>query len=104
MSFDSFWKIFCVNSSTYSHNFNAFVGVDWPYFLLLHHLRHLSLYHIFFFHSSVHEHLGCFPVLSIVNSASTNIGVHVSFQIMYFSRYILKNRSAGSYGSSVFSF
>ena len=33
-----------------------------------------------------------------------NIGVHVSFQIMVFSRYIPRSGIAGLYGSSLFSF
>ena len=56
--------------------------------------------HIFFIHSSVDGHLGCFHVLAIVNSAAVNIGVHVSFWIMVFSGYMPSSGIAGSYGSS----
>ena len=60
--------------------------------------------HIFFIHSSVHEHIGCLQVLTIVNSATMNIGVHVSFQIMVFSGQMPRSGIAESYGSSIFSF
>ena len=62
------------------------------------------MYHIFFIHSSVDGHLGCFHVLAIVNSAPVNIGVRISFQIMVFSGYIPRSGIAGSYGSYVLVF
>ena len=71
---------------------------------------YLSIYicisHIFFTHSSLDEHLHCFHIFAIVNSAVMNIGVHVSFQISVFGffGYIPLSGIAGSYGSSIFSF
>ena len=56
----------------------------------------------FFNHSSVYGHLSCFHVLATVNSAATNIGVHVSFWIMVFSGYMPSSGIAGSYGNSIF--
>ena len=61
------------------------------------------IYNIFFIHSSVNRYLGCFHVLAFLNSA-TNIGLHVSFLIMFFSVYMPRSGIAGSYGSSSFSF
>ena len=60
------------------------------------------MYHTFI-HPSVDGHLGCFHVLAIVNSAVT-IGVHASFQIMFFSSYMPRSGIAGSYSRSIFSF
>ena len=44
----------------------------------------VCVFDIFLIQSSVSEHLGCFPVLTIINSAALKIGVHESFQINVF--------------------
>ena len=61
-------------------------------------------YYIFFIFSSVDEYLSCFHVLDTVKGAAMNTGVHVSFGIIVFSRYMPRSGIAGSYGSFVFSF
>ena len=64
----------------------------------------IYMHHLFFIHLSVDGHLGCFHVLTNVNSAAVNTGVHVSFGIMIFSRHIPRNEIAGTYGGFIFSF
>ena len=68
--------------------------LQWHYFILFYGwviVQCVCVCHIFFIHSSVNGHLGCLHVLSIVNSALVNIGVHASFQIRDFSGYIPEN-------------
>ena len=64
----------------------------------------MYIYHNFFIHSSVDGHLGCFHVLAIVNSASVNNGIHVSFSILVSSGYMSRSGIAGSYGGFIPSF
>ena len=62
------------------------------------------MYHNFFIHSSVSGHLGCFHVLSVVNSAAVNNGIHVSLSILVSSEYMPRSGIAGSYGGFISSF
>ena len=61
-------------------------------------------YHSFLIHSSAHGHLGCVHVLTIVNSASMNTGVHVSLSLLVSLVWMPSSGIAGSYGSSISSF
>ena len=49
---------------------------------------HTHTHYISFIQSPADGYLGCFHVLAIVNSATVNIQVHASFQIMAFFRYM----------------
>ena len=59
------------------------------------------MHHIFPVHSSANAHLGCFRVLTTMNSAVVNIGVHGSFQMIVSSGQMLWSGSAWSCDSSV---
>ena len=58
----------------------------------------------FFTHSSIDSYMGCFHVLTIVNSAAVNIGVHIYFWFKVPSGYIPRSGVVGSYGNSIFGF
>ena len=59
------------------------------------------MYHSFLIHSSADGHLGCFPVLAIINSAAMNIGVHMSLSDLVSLVCMPRSGIAGSYGSSI---
>ena len=58
----------------------------------------------YFIHSSVDGHLGCFHILTIVNSAAMNNWIHVSLSILISSGYVPRSGIAGSYGGFISSF
>jgi len=62
------------------------------------------MYRNFFIHSSVDGHLGCFHVLTIVNSAAMNNGINVSLSILVSSGYMPRSGIAGSHGGFIPSF
>ena len=53
------------------------------FFLMAEQYSFIYMYHIFFIHSSVDGNLDRFHVLTIVNSAAMNIGVHGFFQAIF---------------------
>ena len=59
------------------------------------HMYIVNMYHNFCIHSSVDGHLGGFHVLAIVNSASVNNGIRVSFSILVSSGYMSRNGLLG---------
>ena len=56
------------------------------------------MYHNFFIHLFVGEHLGCFLVLTNVNSSAMNIEAYVCFKIVVFSGHMPSSGVAGFYG------
>ena len=62
------------------------------------------MYHNFLIHLSTSGDLGCFYVLTIVNSAAMNTGVHASLSILVSSVCMPSSGIAGSYGSFISSF
>ena len=59
------------------------------------------MYHSFLIHWSADGHLGCFHVLTIINSAAMNIGVHICLSVLVSLVCMPRSGIAGSYGSSV---
>ena len=59
------------------------------------HMYIVNMYHNFCIHSSVDGHLGGFHVLAIVNSASVNNGIRVSFSILVSSWCVPKTGITG---------
>ena len=64
----------------------------------------IYIYDIFFIHSSISRHLGCFHILALVNNVAMNIGKHITYLItvLVFFGYIPRCGFAGSDGSYIF--
>jgi hypothetical protein len=62
--------------------------------------------HIFFSHSLVDGHFGCFYFFSILNTAAVNMGMQMCLQNTNFTslRYLPRKVVAGSHSSSIFNF
>ena len=75
------------------------------YHIYIYMYTHTHTHHTFFIPSVINGYLGCSHILAIVNNAP-NLGVHVSFWVSVFIsfQYISRSGTAGSHGSSVFSF
>ena len=74
------------------------------FFLMAEEYSMVYMYHSFLIHSSADGHLGCFHVLAMINSATMNIGVHVSLSDLVSSVSMPRSGIAGSYGSSISSY
>ena len=74
------------------------------FFLWLCHI--VNIYHIFFIHSSISGHLGCFSILVTLNNAAMNIGGAYTFSNLCFVSFgsTSRNRNVDLYGSSIFNF
>ena len=103
----SFW----LTSLSMTVSRSIHINCKWHYFILFKWLTFHCIYVPYHLYPSVDGRLDCFHVPPIVNSATVNIRVQVSFWIIIFFGYIIfysflwaRSGIPGSYGSSIFSF
>ena len=63
----------------------------------------VHMYYIFVIHSTIAGDLGRFQLWLLKTVLQWTLGC-ISFQTLFFPRYMPRNETAGSYGSSLFSF
>ena len=67
-------------------------------------LKYSTIYNIFFSHSCIGRHLGCFHILAIVNDAVIHTCISLSISAFIFFIYTPKDITVESYANSIFVF
>ena len=93
----------CLSLSLLSVRVSSCTPVSANVLLMAEYCSIVYIYHILVC-SWMDIYLGCFHVLAVVNSATVNKQVHVSFWIVVLSGYMPKSEIAGWYGDSIFIF
>ena len=111
-SYSSDLTLLCLKV-TRSMQMTHFFSSLWLIFHCTHMRTHIHVYIYIYTHTNTPHFLYpffCWRIFRLlahpgfVNSAAMNVGIHVSFAVLVFSRYVLRSGTAGSHGISVLNF